>query len=221
MNTLQVTAELLATVDPGDRDRQKRLVGMVQGAVKQMRQLLEDIEKLSTGEAPPRTGSATVQRVDMGSIARDAANQLDRMAKARQVEVRISENLPNLAIDVAKLEMVFVNLIANAIKYSDPAKSARYVEITPEEVSADSSCHTILVRDNGIGIAAPLIDRIFERFYRAHQDRDDDLGIDGDGLGLSIVKECMDYLSGSIEAESIEGQSTQFRLRFPHELPPG
>jgi signal transduction histidine kinase len=211
MNTLQVTAELLATVDPGDRDRQKRLVGMVQGAVKQMRQLLEDIEKLSTGEAPPRTGSATVQRVDMGSIARDAANQLDQMAKARQVEVRIAENLPNPAIDVANLEMVFVNLIANAIKYSDPAKSGRYVEIIPEAPSGDSNFHTILVRDNGIGIAAPSIDRVFERLFRAH-----DLDIDGSGLGLSIVKECMEDLGGSIEVESIEGQSTQFRLRFPH-----
>ena len=216
MNTLQIAAELLATSDSGDADRQKRLAGMVQAAVKQMRQLLEGVEKLSTGNTPTQTGSAAVQRVDMGSIVRDAANQLDRMAKSRQVEVRIAENLPNLAVDVAKLEMVFINLIANAIKYSDPAKSARYVEITPEELSADSSCHTILVRDNGIGIAAPFIDRVFERFYRAHKGRDADLGIDGNGLGLSIVKECMEDLGGSIEVESIEGKSTQFRLLFPY-----
>jgi signal transduction histidine kinase len=211
MNTLQVAAELLAATDPSDADRQKRLAGMVQAAVKQMRQLLEGVEKLSMGSAPAQTDSASVQRVDLASIARDAANQLDGMAKARQVEVRIAEDLPNLAVDVAKLEMVFVNLLANAIKYSDPAKSARYVDIIREEPS------TILVRDNGIGIPPQFIDRVFERFYRAHEGRDTDLDIDGSGLGLSIVKECMEDLGGSIEVESIEGQSTQFRLRFPRQ----
>ena len=215
MNTVQVAAELLVTSDPGDTDRQQRLATMAQAAVKQMRQLLDGVEKLSSGSAPVPTTSPSVQRVDLGSIVRDAANQLDSMAKARQVEVRIAEDLPRFPVDVAKLEMILVNLLANAIKYSDPAKDPRYVEIANEKPSPD--CHTILIRDNGIGIPPQFIDRVFERFYRAHNPRDSELKVEGSGLGLSIVKECVDDLGGSIEVESVEGEWTLFRLRFPHQ----
>lgn len=215
MNTLQVAAELFATADPGDADRQKRLAAMVQGAVKQMRQLLEGVEKLSTGNASTPTASASIQAISLTSIARDAADQLDRMAKARQVEVRIAEDLPSLTVDVAKLEMALVNLLANAIKYSDPAKTQRYVEIVQDTTMPHADFPTILVRDNGIGIAPAFIDRIFERFYRAHNGREGDRDVEGSGLGLSIVKECIEDLGGSIEVASAEGEWTEFRIRLP------
>jgi signal transduction histidine kinase len=217
MNTLQVAAELLANCAATDTDRQRRLVTMVQAAVKQMRQLLEGVEKLSSGNARAQTASASVQEVDVGSIARDVAKQLEDMAKARQMEVRIAEDLPTLSVDLAKLEMILVNLIANAIKYSDSSKNVRYVEIGSEGSSSD--LYTIFVRDNGIGIPSQFIDRIFERFYRAHDSRDGELGIEGSGLGLSIVKECVRDMGGSIEVESVEKEWTRFRLRLPAKPP--
>jgi signal transduction histidine kinase len=190
---------------------------MVQAAVKQMRQLLEGVEKLSSGNARAQTASASVQEVDVGSIARDVAKQLEDMAKARQMEVRIAEDLPTLSVDLAKLEMILVNLIANAIKYSDSSKNVRYVEIGSEGSSSD--LYTIFVRDNGIGIPSQFIDRIFERFYRAHDSRDGELGIEGSGLGLSIVKECVRDMGGSIEVESVEKEWTRFRMRLPAKPP--
>jgi len=212
MNTLQVAAELMATSDAGDA-RQKRLAAMVQAAVKQMQQLLEGVEKLSSGEPAGRTSSASVQDVDLGSVARDAAKQLENLSQARQVQVRIGEGLPSIAADIAKIEMIFMNLISNCIKYSDPSKAARYVEVTNEDSTNDSVI--LVVRDNGIGIPSKLIGRVFERFYRAH----DRLSVEGSGLGLSIVKECVDSLGGSIEVDSVEGEWTRFRLELPRQPP--
>jgi signal transduction histidine kinase len=135
------------------------------------------------------------------------------MAEARGVDVRISDALPTLVVDVGRLELVFVNLLSNAIKYSDPAKPERHVEIDGR-LDRDAWCR-IEVSDNGIGIPQHALATIFQRFTRAHADRDDLVHVGGVGLGLSIAEDCARAMGGRIDVKSIEGQGTVFTLSLP------
>ena len=106
-----------------------------------------------------------------------------------------------------------MNLIANAVKYSDPARSAN----GSCDISADDSVPYPCIRicDNGIGIRPSKRASIFEQFVRAHAHLDDELGAHGMGLGLSIVRECMESMGGTVAVESVEGAGTTFVLGWP------
>jgi signal transduction histidine kinase len=71
------------------------------------------------------------------------------------------------------------------------------------------------VRDNGVGIPADRLQNIFREFVRAHAQRDNERGARGLGLGLAIVRECMDAANGSVRVESREGVGTTFKLTWP------
>ena len=134
------------------------------------------------------------------------------MAEARGVEIRVDEGLPIVTVDVGRLELAFVNLLSNAIRYSDATKSARLVEVTGH--SERDTCR-IIVRDNGVGIPPQALTSIFQRFTRAHTGRDDLAHVTGIGLGLSIVDDCVRAIGGQIEVESAEGVGTTFILTLP------
>jgi signal transduction histidine kinase len=133
------------------------------------------------------------------------------MADTRGVDVRVDPNLPEIMTDPAQLELVLMNLVTNAIKYSDPDKSPRYVEVLPAAPRA-SDAVTICVRDNGIGIPPTMTDAVFARSVRAHADRDEELGAEGAGLGLAIVLDSVQALGGTIQVESSEGEGTAFYI---------
>jgi two-component system phosphate regulon sensor histidine kinase PhoR len=107
--------------------------------------------------------------------------------------------------DKNKLKQVFVNLLQNAIKYTEQGK----VEIIVEE---DEKFGKIIVKDTGIGIAAENISRIFERFYRVDKDRSRAIG--GTGLGLAIVKHIIDAHGSRVEVQSELGKGSQFSFRL-------
>src|ERR671912_410326 len=112
--------------------------------------------------------------------------------------------------DVQKLYQVFLNLLDNAIKYSDPG--AR-VDVTIEE---DLSSLTVRVRDTGLGIPEEDLGQLFERFYRVDKDRSRASG--GSGLGLAISKQIVEMHGGEIYVESEVGAGSTFRVRLPKTL---
>jgi signal transduction histidine kinase len=105
-----------------------------------------------------------------------------------------------------------VNMVANAIKYSDPAKPIRRVRI---EGSMSPTAVRVIVRDNGLGLPESQLRAIFDQFVRAHAQLDDELGVRGMGLGLSIVREAMEAMRGTIAVESVEGEGAAFILDWP------
>jgi signal transduction histidine kinase len=154
-----------------------------------------------------------LQEVSITAVANEAARQIREMADARGVEVQIADDMPMLIVDVGRLELALVNLISNAVKYCDPDKARRLVEITARRLET-GACE-ICIRDNGIGIPADRISRIFRRFTRAHSDRSDFDAVTGVGLGLAIVDDCVNAMDGSITVESIEGTGTVFCVTLP------
>jgi signal transduction histidine kinase len=214
LGALQFGVSLLgqAHLDP---ERTRRTLETVE---RNVRHLIDLTHKLETVARMHNEGdNAIIQEVSSGTVAAEAARQLREMADARGVEIRVLDPLPTLIIDVGRLELTFVNLLSNAIKYSDEAKPVRWVEISGLE-SADGSCQ-IAVRDNGLGIPPDAVAKIFERFTRAHAQRDDLVHVGGLGLGLSIVEDCVGAMHGRIEVESAEGVGTTFVLTLPRTPP--
>lgn len=121
-------------------------------------------------------------------------------------KIRIPENMTSLC-DVARMRVIFSNLISNAIKYSDPTKEVSYYEV---DMHMSDSELILNISDNGIGIAPEYQHRIFEMFYRATELSD------GSGLGLYIVKETVHKLGGTISFKSEFRKGTTFTVRLPN-----
>jgi two-component system sensor histidine kinase VicK len=160
------------------------------------------------------------QRVDVAILAGEVRRQLDDMALARNVEIRIDPALPTVVVDPARLELVLLNLVSNGVKYRNPAADAAFVAVEVVDSPSESrDTWRFSVRDNGLGIPAECRDAVFQRFVRAHEHLDAALGVSGSGLGLSIVVDCVEALGGSIECESAIGEGTRFTVTLPTRSP--
>jgi signal transduction histidine kinase len=207
--------QVLAKVWPEPRNEQEqRLAETLDRNVARLGEVagkLERIARLSRA----REDTPTEQLVELFAIVSDVAGQLKDMADARGVTINVSPDLPALVADPARVELVFVNLLANAIKYADPNKATRVIDVE----QASPGALTVIVRDNGIGIPANRLDAIFQQFVRVHVQRDDELGVQGLGLGLSIVRESMEATGGTVSVTSREGEGTTFTLIWQRSTP--
>ena len=207
-----------------DPPRLAKVAATVKSSTDRLAWLVENLQRIGRMKDPVDMPSE--QRVDLSSLADEVARQLQDMAQARQVAIRIAPDLPTLVADPARLELVLLNLVANAIKYSDPEKAEAFVEIgqarrTVDAVIPDEEHFlTLCVRDNGLGIAEADQPAIFDRFFRAHAHRDQELGVTGTGLGLAIVIDCVQALGGAIRCESSTGEGTTFFITLPLTTPP-
>ena len=188
-----------------------RTVGLLERNVTRLIDLTRKLE--SVARIHGSTDTAVTQTVDLHTVAREAARQVREMAELHDVDVRVIDGMPQATVDVGRLELALVNLISNGIKYCDRAKPARQVDVTGG-TDADGSCR-IEVRDNGIGIPSDAVGVIFRRFTRLHTATPDGPKVDGVGLGLSIVDDCIRSIGGCIEVESVEGKGTAFIIRLP------
>ncbi len=199
--------------------RLAKVTATVKSSAERLTWLVENLQRIARMKDPLDVPSE--QRVDLTALAEEVARQLHEMAQARQVAIRVAPDLPMLVADPARLELVLLNLIANAIKYSDPHKPDPFVEIAQARramdavVADDAHPFTLCVRDNGLGIPEADQPAIFDRFFRAHAHRDEELGVSGTGLGLAIVIDCVQALGGAIRCESRVGEGTSFFITLP------
>uniref|UniRef100_A0A7C6AA54 histidine kinase n=1 Tax=candidate division WOR-3 bacterium TaxID=2052148 RepID=A0A7C6AA54_UNCW3 len=122
------------------------------------------------------------------------------------LKLNIEEKLPLISGDSFKLEQMLINLVDNAIKYTEKGE----VEITAQRLNQSIR---ITIKDTGIGIAQEHLSRIFERFYVVDKSHSRRMG--GTGLGLSIVKHIVLLHNGEIEVESTPGVGTKFIITLP------
>lgn len=216
LGTLMSALPLLkAEAERGDTERHDQFLKVIERNVLRLTQQMEQLEGLSRLQTS-RGDAPDVQRTDVASVVWEVARQLREMADARGVEIQVGDGMPSLVIDMARLELILMNLISNAIKYCDPAKPNRFVRI--ESVPAEREDQVgIMVRDNGIGIPQANLSTVFRRFVRAHASRDSELGVRGSGLGLAIAAECAEAVGGSIRVESNVGQGTSFLVTVPRD----
>ena len=145
---------------------------------------------------------------DLGRIVQTAIESVQSKAERFGTEIRFDDTGEHRCVcDAQKLYQVFLNLLDNAIKYSE---AGARVDITVQE--SDSSL-TVEVRDTGVGIPEEELSQLFERFYRVDKDRSRATG--GSGLGLAISKQIVEMHGGDISVESKVGVGSTFRVRIP------
>jgi signal transduction histidine kinase len=208
LGVLQVLARVLPIRE--EDPEAARLVDTLERNVVRLADVATKLERLARLTRRADTG-LNEQQVDLSAVVQDVAGQLRDMADARAVVVEVDPQLPTFAADAGRVELVVMNLLANAIKYSDPAKTSRVVRI---ENDASAAHPRVVIRDNGIGIPKSKLETIFDQFVRVHEHLDDELGAQGLGLGLSIVRESMEAMGGSVAVESAEGHGTTFILEW-------
>jgi heavy metal sensor kinase len=173
----------------------ERLASIVEG--------LFAISRLDAGEA-----AAEWVKLDLARLTAATADQMSLLAEDKNIQVTCAAAEPVwVEGDQARLKQVVVNLLDNAIKYTLQGGA---VALT---VSAINSNAVLEVADNGIGIPAEALPRVFDRFFRVDKARSRELG--GAGLGLSIVKSICTAHNGHIEASSLPGQGSRFRVELP------
>jgi signal transduction histidine kinase len=111
-----------------------------------------------------------------------------------------------LRSDVYRLKVVFSNLISNAVKYHDLGKPDPHIAIG---CNKEGDTYVVKVEDNGMGIPAEHVSKIFDMFYRAHERSE------GSGLGLYIVKETLSKIGGQITVDSAYGIGSSFYITLP------
>jgi len=166
--------------------------------------LIDDLLQLSSLEA--RRGLEPFADIDLGQEVDKVLETLAGKIKAKRLDVVKGEN-GRLSGDAKLIYRALLNLIDNAVNYSDPGGKI--------EVSCQRTDKTVelSVKDHGLGIAADHLARLFERFYRVDKARSRDQG--GTGLGLAIVKHIMEIHGGTVRVESEDGKGSTFTLVFP------
>ncbi|MFZ1280812.1 MAG: ATP-binding protein [Ignavibacteriaceae bacterium] len=163
---------------------------------------LIDISMIESGEM-----RMSYRYFDISDFIKNIVNEFSLIAEEKNIQIIF--NPPNTGLQVfgdkERLRQVFVNLIQNAIKYTDEGN----VEILLEEEKKSVNINVI---DTGIGIPQEDIDRIFERFYRVDKARSKAVG--GTGLGLAIVKHIIDAHSSKIIVESVYGKGSRFSFKL-------
>lgn len=119
-------------------------------------------------------------------------------------EIKVDEPFRS---DQLRVKIILNNLISNALKFQNKYKEDPYIQMN---IKVDINQAIITVTDNGIGIQEEYVDKIFEMFYRAT-----DKG-PGSGIGLYILKDCLDKLKGDIAVESEFGEGTTFKVTLPN-----
>jgi signal transduction histidine kinase len=197
-------------VDAAQRDRLMTIVGdNTQG----MKGILEDLVELSRLDGSPRQQ----RNVLLASAAAEAVRELRAHAQARGVSVRLAADLPRVEVNAGAVELCLTNYISNAIKYSDPNKPDRWVEIRARmrDGTADGASTELVVEvwDNGLGVPREAQLKLFRPFFRAHEQTAKD--VEGTGLGLSIVRDTVEALGGRAWVEPNPDGGSVFAFALP------
>jgi two-component system, OmpR family, phosphate regulon sensor histidine kinase PhoR len=163
---------------------------------------LLELSRLEAGERPPAW-----DRVAPEEVVDEVVAALGGLALGKQIEISTSVQAPPFETDRDRLRGVLENLVENALKYT-PAGG--HVAVSAR---AEDGAVVFEVADDGPGIAAQHLPRVFERFYRVDKARSRELG--GTGLGLSIVKHLAESMGGSVSVTSEPGRGARFTVRLP------
>jgi signal transduction histidine kinase len=172
-----------------------------------LRALIDDMLNLQYLES----GIPTLQQdcVDLKEVVQQITQDFGLLAEEKQLDINIDIpfDFPQLIIDRQKLDLILVNLIHNAVKFTP---STGRITI---HANAEADVAKVSVHNSGSVIPQEKLSQIFDRFYQIEESLTRQHG--GAGLGLSIVRGMVDVCGGSISVESSEAAGTTFRFRLP------
>jgi light-regulated signal transduction histidine kinase (bacteriophytochrome) len=183
-------------------DEGKRLLHIIRGNTDKMSELIDDLLALS------RIGRRDIELsdIDMDKLIQAVCNEIETATPERNLQFNLKP-LPPVRGDDGMIRQVFVNLIANAIKFTR-CREAAMIEVGGY---AKDSGNVYYVRDNGIGFDMQYIDKLFGAFQRLHSGEE----FEGTGIGLAIVKRIINQHGGKVWAEGRENEGSTFYFTLP------
>lgn len=149
--------------------------------------------------------------LDLHALLIDVVDQMQIKSSQNDIEInyKSDENLPEILGDYDRLQQLFINVLHNAIKYSDKG------DIIDVVSTREDGNIVVSIRDYGVGISDVEKDRIFNAFYRVDEDRARSEGEGGAGLGLYLVKQIVEKHNGTIRVDSQVGEGTNVIVTLP------
>jgi len=219
LSSIKLIAETLSGGAVDDMTTARDFAGQVERELDHLTQLVDELLELSMIESGKV--SLSLAALDPGEVVAAVAERMRPLADRRRVSIRLvtaeeTDGPLRACGDLTRLSQALVNLVHNAIKFSHPGGEVRIGwEARQDSVRFE-------VTDDGIGIPATHLPRIFERFYKVDRSRTRDVGEETDlprsgstGLGLAIVRHIAEAQGGSVGAESVEGRGSRFWLETP------
>jgi two-component system phosphate regulon sensor histidine kinase PhoR len=207
LTTIRGYVEALLDGTLEDPTQAEQFLRVIERHTRRMEKIVSDLLLLSELEAPDRMlHREPLSWADLIGSAMEALRpQAD--SKNQLLQSTVPGELPVILGDNQKIHQVIINLLGNAIAYTQEGGRIT-VEVQPLEKGVEIS-----VADDGIGIPPEHLSRIFERFYRVDKGRSRDEG--GTGLGLSIVKHIVEAHGGWVRVESKPGRGSRFIFFLP------
>lgn len=191
-----------------DKELQKKYLAMIYTQTLHITRLVDDILVLSRLES----GDVTVEKIplDLVVLVNGVVMSMEGLAKNNNNIILIEKKTDKALVlgDVDRMEQILRNLLKNAINATENGT----IKV---EIGSYQDKVLLTIEDNGVGIPPEDFPHIWERFYRAKNQRNIDMNKKGTGLGLVIVKKLVQLQDGNIDAESQIGNGTTFRISFP------
>lgn len=203
----------LAQKHSGDTDKVKSYLDMIEASGSQLLRLLNDVLEISRMEA----GAVYVEETENNLLEIVQEVQRAVLSRATAKDIEFSLDISGMKhkyvyTDAQKLKQILVRLSRNAIKYTEAGGRVEVKVTELRELSNGLTAYQFMVKDNGIGISESFMTHMYEPFERQ---RNTTLsGIYGTGLGLTIIKNLVDMMGGTIEAQSVEGKGSCFTVTF-------
>lgn len=186
-------------------EEQSRQLGRIRSSANHLLAIIDEILTLARMEAGKER--VQFQEVDVHELLESVSSMAEPLAAAKGLEFRLEAVSPlSIQTDPMKLRQVLLNLISNAVKYTDSGK------VSLGNGSNDGHVD-FFVRDTGVGVSEEHLDKIFEPFWQVEQTTTRRSG--GTGLGLAVTRQFVDLLGGQISVESELGKGSTFTVRLP------
>ena len=206
LTTIQSAVGLLERARERLDPLELRALELANGELRRIRGMVEEL--LTLAQLDAWQYQLEVGPTDLSRIVQTAMESVESKAARFGIEVHFDGAAEHRCVcDAQKLYQVFLHLLDNAIKYSDPGDR---VDVKIEE---GISSLTVEVKDTGVGIPEEDLAQLFERFYRVDKDRSRATG--GSGLGLAISRQIVEMHGGELSVESEVGEGSTFRMRLP------
>ncbi|GLO68418.1 two-component sensor histidine kinase [Oceanobacillus kimchii] len=164
---------------------------------------LFDLSKMEEGKIDLQMEAVDIVEI-METVVLKIGIELEK--KGLRLVTEIDEDIPFIEVDGNRLEQIFINLLTNAIRYTE--KGSIFLKVRSKKNNV-----YVTIEDTGMGIPKEELPLIFERFHRVEKSRSRELG--GTGLGLAIVKNLVEIQHGTISVSSEVNRGTKFELSFP------
>ena len=196
---------------PQDKEGWRTSLRIIWDEAKRLTQLVDNLLTLARLESPAFT--LEMKPMCLVALLEESILQVSDLAEERQLAISLNlpPGLPNINADRPRLKQVLLNLLDNAIKYTDPGGEIT-INLSVDNKNEEFIC---VVQDNGEGIPEADLPHIFDKLYRAQRAKG--RPVEGSGLGLSIAKQIIQAHGGEIDVASELGQGTSFTFSLPYE----